>query len=208
MRRLRIFGKSDFFPKAAKIQDKPQERSFTIIETLAALSIMLPVVIETVSTQGSIINNNLYMRRMTEATWLAKRIMSQVEYNYEVYPIDEIDGDRIKGEFKLDPSDSEFDYTYEVSIKEWKLPIFDLLLQGGPKNPEEETNEDVLDQNAPQGGGAQAVKAVQAVKRRSSGQRSRRSGGQRSAVRRSAVSVRRQRSRQGGQAVFRERPTH
>ncbi|WP_159455119.1 hypothetical protein [Pseudobacteriovorax antillogorgiicola] len=155
-----MFQRRSFFPSDKKIPGKDTERSFTIIETLAALAILLPVVIETVSTQGSIINNNLYMRRMTEATWLAKRIMSQVEYNYQVYEFKDIDGD-YEGEFKLDPEESEFDYTFKVSIQEWKLPLFDLLLQGGPKNPEEET--DVTAPSEPSGGALAGIPGIQQV---------------------------------------------
>ena len=107
------------------------ERSFTIIETLAALAILLPVVIETVSTQGSIINNNTYMRRMTEATWLAKRIMTQVEYNYVNYPLKKLDIE-VEERFKIENTSEDFDYTYKLTIREWKLPLFDILLNGGP----------------------------------------------------------------------------
>lgn len=119
------------------ISGSRSEASFTIIETLAALAILLPVVIETVSTQGSIINNHTYMRRVTEATWLAKRLMSQVEYNYSVHPFKEMDIETSDGKFDIKDPSGDFDYTYKISIQEWKLPLFELLMQGGPKSSED-----------------------------------------------------------------------
>ncbi len=102
------------------------------METLIALAIMLPVIIESVGTQGAIINGSTYMHRVTEATWLAKSIMSQVEYNWHHYPFKELERGLNKVEdYPIEERDEDFDYTYKLDIQEWKLPLFDLLLGEG-----------------------------------------------------------------------------
>lgn len=152
-----------FYPNPEKIKQssKQTERSFTIIETLVALAILLPVVIETVTTQGSIINNNTYMHRMTEATWLAQRVMAQVEYNYDIHRFKDLE---IESEqpFKIDSveSDSGFDYTYKLTIKEWKLPLFDLLINGGPKDPDAEDDDS---SSSDGGGGLGGIPGIEGV---------------------------------------------
>lgn len=124
-------------------KNRPGERSFTIIETMIALGILLPVIVETVATQGSIVNNNAYIRKMTEATWLAKRVMSQVESHYQNYPLKDLEQSGKEERFKdIDRDDVEFDYTYRLTIQEWKLPIFDILLGGGLNQSKEEEEKD------------------------------------------------------------------
>lgn len=118
--------------KIKDVRKKPGEQSFTIIETLIALAIMLPVIVESVGTQGAIINSVNYMRRVTQATWLAESIMAKVEYNYQHYPFKEMKTS-LSGEenFGFEDLPEDFDYTYKLDIQDWDLPIFDLLLGGG-----------------------------------------------------------------------------
>ncbi|MFW7380535.1 MAG: type IV pilus modification PilV family protein [Oligoflexus sp.] len=124
------------------VKHKPGERSFTIIETLIALGIMLTVVLEVVGTQGNVVAFANYSRRVTEATWLAKRIMAQVEYHWHHKEFKELDVKLEEQKFDVgfNPSD-ELEFTYNLTIEEWKLPIFDILSSGGPQTEEEEEEE-------------------------------------------------------------------
>lgn len=130
---------------------KPGEASFTIVETLIALAIMLPVIIESVGTQGTIINGSTYMHRVTEATWLAKSIMSQVEYNWRHYPFKDLERslDKVE-EYPIEERDEDFDYTYKIDIQEWKIPLFEILLGGGvsAEGEEGERGQDTRDESS------------------------------------------------------------
>ena len=95
---------------------------------------------------------------MTEATWLAKRVMAQVEYNYDHYQFKDLEIDK-EMQFKVDSSETEFDYTYKLRIFEWKLPLFDLLMEGGPKNPDED--DDGSSESAP--GGLAGIPGIKQV---------------------------------------------
>jgi len=64
-----------------KTKNKRQrEGSFTLIETVIALSLITALIIEVASVQGNSIVFSEYSRNVTKATWLARRVMSQVEY--------------------------------------------------------------------------------------------------------------------------------
>lgn len=135
------------------VKHHPGESSFTIIETLIALGIMLTVVLEVAGAQGNISAFANYSRRVTEATWLAKRIMSQVEYHWHQKDFKDLDTNQSDQSFDFGTrAPSDFDYTYNISIEEWKLPLFDILTGGGPQTDDEDDR--YYDrQQQPMGGG-------------------------------------------------------
>jgi type II secretory pathway pseudopilin PulG len=98
------------------------EASFTLLETIIAIAIMTTVILELVSSQGNMVYFSNYTRRVDEATFLAKRLMSEVEYNWSFRDFSEI---------KADVSNERFegveDYTYSLSIKDWKFPFLQIL---------------------------------------------------------------------------------
>ncbi len=114
---------------------KPEEKSFTLIETVMALGLVVAIVLEVASVQGNAIHFTLWSRKATQASWLAQGIMAEIEYKSKFYPIKEL---RTEATMK-DRNFSESlcpkgqapecaDMTYTVTIDEFKLPILDLML--------------------------------------------------------------------------------
>ncbi|HYX39793.1 MAG TPA: hypothetical protein VE954_42400 [Oligoflexus sp.] len=124
------------------VEKHPRELSFTIFETIVAVGLLMAFALEMAAGQGNIVNKVEYARRSNEAIWLAKRIMSQVEYNYQTMDMKELDTSMsVKDvEFKDIGREIEFDYRYSIDVKEWKFPLFDFLLNGGMKDEEEEND--------------------------------------------------------------------
>jgi type II secretory pathway pseudopilin PulG len=56
------------------------ERSFTLVETVVAVSLIALLIIEVSAVHGNAINFADYSRKALQASYLAKRVMSQVEY--------------------------------------------------------------------------------------------------------------------------------
>jgi type II secretory pathway pseudopilin PulG len=107
---------------------KVGEQSFTLLETIIAIGIMTTVILELVKSQGNIVYFANYTRRLNESVWLAKRVMSQVEYQWSKKEFKEMETEVADQEFKDEKEQNpEFDYTYNLSVKEWKFPIMDLL---------------------------------------------------------------------------------
>lgn len=127
------------------VEKKQGEHSFTIIEVMVAIGIMMSVVLEVTGAQGNIVSFSTFSRRLSEATWLAKRVMSQVEYHYAHKELKDLET-KIEDEPFDDLKDSDTDaseYTYSLKIEEWKLPIFEILANGGPsKEGEDDSSND------------------------------------------------------------------
>lgn len=122
------------------VKKNPRELSFTIFETIVAVGLLMAFALEMAAGQGNIINKVEYSRRSNEAIWLAKRIMSQVEYNYQTMDLKELETTTTVKDHKFEKIDNEteFDYLYSVDIKEWKFPLFDFLMNGGLQNEEDQ----------------------------------------------------------------------
>lgn len=118
---------------------KSSEKSFTLLETILALGIMTTVILEVVKTQGNIVYFSNYTRKMSQAMWLAKHVMTRVEYNYSQYDLKDLDINIPDGTFRQIKPD--FDYSYKLNIEEWKLPIIDLIANGGIPSADEEDDE-------------------------------------------------------------------
>ncbi len=113
------------------------EASFSLIETVIALAIVSFVILEVAAVQGNSIVFADYGRNVTQAGWLAKRVMSQVEYYSRTKPFKELETNVPDGKFE----DFE-EYTYSLEIKEWKFPFTQLIQQvlggGGEKSEDGE----------------------------------------------------------------------
>ncbi|RZA15278.1 MAG: hypothetical protein EOP10_26665 [Proteobacteria bacterium] len=120
------------------VKRKSAEYSFTLLEVIIATGLLVAVVLQVAGGQGSLLEITDYSKKATEATWLAKRVMSRVEANYMNYPLKDLDETRIKeaafDDFK-DTNDNDFKYS--LTIEEWKLPLIDFLTGGGGKSDEE-----------------------------------------------------------------------
>ena len=108
------------------------EASFTLLETIIALGIMVVMVLEVSVILGRAVGFSKYERKVTQATWLAKFIMTQIEYKSKFYDIKEISASIKDQKFSEDvcPKDPSFDcnFTYSLTIEEWKLPVLDIAL--------------------------------------------------------------------------------
>lgn len=88
------------------------ERSFSLLETLVAVSLVALLMVEVSGVHGNSIAFNQYGRKVLQASYLAKRIMSQVEYQASIRaPFKDI---------KVPVKDVVFedfpDFTYSLSI--------------------------------------------------------------------------------------------
>ncbi|MBC7660654.1 MAG: hypothetical protein H7249_13245 [Chitinophagaceae bacterium] len=121
---------------------KPHEFSFTLLEVIIAVGLLTAVVMQVAGGQGSLFEITDYSKKATEATWLAKRIMSEVEYNYSQYALKDLEtSTSIKDEKFKDVTDPDFDYRYSIDIQEWKLPLIDFITGGGGKSKEEKAHD-------------------------------------------------------------------
>lgn len=125
-----------------KVEKKSQEASFTLIEVIISVGMLTAVVLQMAGGQGSVFGMIDYAQRANEASWLAKRLMSQVEYYASYLEFKELEstGSVKEQAFKFE-RDVESDYLYSIEIKEWKLPLFDLITSGGPKPQDEQDRE-------------------------------------------------------------------
>jgi type II secretory pathway pseudopilin PulG len=100
------------------------EASFSLIETVIALAIVSFLIMEVAAVQGNSIVFGDYGRNVTQAGWLAKRVMSQVEYYWRTKPFKDLETSVVEQKFE------DFDeYSYSLEIKEWKFPFTQLIQQ-------------------------------------------------------------------------------
>ena len=137
----------------------PGQQSFTLIETVIAVALLSTIVLEAVGSMGNMVYFSNYSRRMTEGMWLAKRIMSQVEYHWSFRPFKELETEQQESKFA---EIEEGPFTYKLSIKEWKFPLLDMIAGGGigPQGEEGEEEEEVEDSGNSGGGGAPNIKQL------------------------------------------------
>lgn len=124
---------------------RPGERSFSLLETIIAVSLIAVLLIEMTGVYGNSIAFNDYGRHVMQASHLAKRVMSQIEYNSAIRK--SIKDMAINEKDK--PFDDEPDFTYSVSME--PLPnALDLmfkimsggLLGGGSEGDDKEESSD------------------------------------------------------------------
>ncbi len=114
---------------------KKGELSFTLLETVIAISLITTVMMQVLGAQGNIVYFSGYSRNVTQGIWLAKRIMAQVEYHASTQELKELETDEKDKVFEDPTVDPRF--KYNLSIKEWKFPVLDLLAGGSPGGEEE-----------------------------------------------------------------------
>lgn len=112
---------------------KPSEKSFTLIETVLAVGLLASVLLEVSFVQAKFVNFSILYRKMTQATWLAKAVMSEIEYKWKFYELKGIHAELGSEEKKIPesfcPKDPQFDcdFTYSVKIEDFKLPVVEML---------------------------------------------------------------------------------
>ena len=112
------------FIKTKKIEPSRRQRegSFTLIETVIALALITFLILEVSTVQGNSIVFSDYGRNVTQASWLARRVMAQVEYYARTKPFMDLATEQ--KDLKFDDND---EYSYAIEIKEWKFPFVQLL---------------------------------------------------------------------------------
>lgn len=122
-------SKIDSFHKSAVggILRRGTERSFTLIETIIALGLLTFLVLEVASVQGNAIFFVEYGRNVVQASALAQRVMSQVEYQWSFRDFKQMEQD---GNVKEQAFEDMPDFKFSLEIKEWKLPLIDMLAGG------------------------------------------------------------------------------
>lgn len=106
------------------------ERSFTLIETIIAIGLLVTFILEISTAQGRALYFSEYQLNVTKATWLAKSVMAKVEYEFIGRDLKELNWSAPGEQSFKDLSKDYEGFTYKLSIEEWKLPIIDLLLNG------------------------------------------------------------------------------
>lgn len=138
--------------KTDKVIRKKHEKSFTLIETIIALGLMVVVILEVASVQGKSVGLTFLSKKMVEASWYAKAIMSEIEYKSKFYPFKELRSDPSMRDKAIGPSlckkisSDDCDFTYTVSIDDFKLPIVDIMLGDtkGKKSSDDEQAENPM----------------------------------------------------------------
>ena len=112
------------------------ELSFTLIETVIALGLLVFVIAQYIDIQGNVAQSGELTRNVTQASWLAKRVMAQVEYYAASKPWKELGYEAKDVVFEDFP-----DFKYDIEIKEWKLPLLKLLSGGGGEDSDKKNSD-------------------------------------------------------------------
>ncbi|MDE3269345.1 MAG: hypothetical protein OYH77_03565 [Pseudomonadota bacterium] len=107
--------------------------SFTLIETMVALGLLATLILQVANVQGRAFYFSDYGQNLTQATWLAKRIMAQVEYYWYDKEFEDLDSVRIDAK----PFEGQEEFSYNLKIDEWALPLANVL---GANDPNAEPN--------------------------------------------------------------------
>lgn len=107
------------------------ERSFTLVETLVALGLLTVLILQVSTVQGKAIYFSEYGQNLTQGAWLAKRLMAQVEYFWYAKQLEELEGIIVK-EKKFEDFP---DFSYNLDIREWKLPLINMVTGGNSDQP-------------------------------------------------------------------------
>jgi hypothetical protein len=110
-----------------------KEKSFTLIETIIAVGILATMLVQVISVQGNSIYFSEYAQNVTKGVWLANRVMANVEYIWSTRDFADIK--------EVEEKDAAFEgidgFKYNLTIKDWKLPLLDLLSGGAGGATEE-----------------------------------------------------------------------
>ena len=95
------------------VRTRRGERSFSLLETIIAVSLVAVLMVEVSGVHGNAISFNQYGRKVLQGTYLAKRIMAQVEYNASIRtPIKDM-----AAKEKDKPFEDAPEFSYSLSIE-------------------------------------------------------------------------------------------
>ena len=119
-----------------RTQQLGHEGSFSLFETVIAVGMLAVILLYMAGIQGGVVTSLEYGQNMSKGMWLAKGIMAQMEYEWNVQDFSLMD--RAVKDAKI--TDTAWgrgaaktfeDFTYSITIAEWKLPLISFLSQGG-----------------------------------------------------------------------------
>lgn len=115
------------------------ERSFSLVETVVAVSLIAFLMVEMSGVHGNAINFADYGRKSLQATYLAKRLMAQVEYQAQIRsPLKDIAVNDKEHAFEDAP---DFQYSLSIEPLPHSLDIMFKILSGGLLDGDEKKNE-------------------------------------------------------------------
>lgn len=123
-------------PKVNKTYN-PTLHSFTLIETMVALGLLTVLILQVATVQGQALYFSDYGQNLTKGMWLARRMMAQVEYFWYNKELKELEGVAVKEK----PFEDEEGFSYNLEIREWKLPLMNMLTGGGDDNQPDPTTD-------------------------------------------------------------------
>lgn len=101
-------------------------KAFTLVEVLVALMIIAMTVISLITSQGIALKSTMKARIITKATLAAKKLMSEIEVNYDLRGFNYIEGLAKKEEKEFEEKLYE-GWKWEREIKEVEFPITRML---------------------------------------------------------------------------------
>jgi type II secretory pathway pseudopilin PulG len=120
--------------------DRRGERSFSLVETIVAVSLIAFLIVEISGVNGNAINFADYSRKALQASYLAKRIMSQVEYQASWRtPLKDIAADEKDRPFEDAP---DFTWSLKVEPMPNSLDLMFKIMSGGLVGGEGKDDED------------------------------------------------------------------
>jgi type II secretory pathway pseudopilin PulG len=126
-----ISRKNQDHPKltASMASQRPGERSFSLIETVVAVALIAFLMVEITGVNGNAINFADYSRKALQASYLAKRLLAQVEYQASWRtPLKDLTINEKNHAFEDSP-----DFKYDLSIEPLpnSLDLMFKILSGG-----------------------------------------------------------------------------
>ena len=118
-----------------KANNKAALHSFTLIETMVALGLLTVLILQVATVQGQALYFSDYGQNLTKSMWLARRMMAQVEYYWYNKELKELEGVAVKEK----PFEDEEGFSYNLEIREWKLPLMNMITGGGDDNQPDPT---------------------------------------------------------------------
>ena len=131
---------------AQRSRDRGPQSSFSLIETLIAVSMMVVFLLEFAGVQGRSVDLAEEHRQRSQATWLGRAVMAKIEWGSQFYPLKDFASAAKTRDQPFDevlcPSPGggqKCDYTYSVNVEEWGLGFADLVVGAvtggfGPKD--------------------------------------------------------------------------
>lgn len=108
------------------------ERSFSLFETVIAVGMLAVVFLYVSGIQGQVIYSLEYGQKLSQALWIARGVLSQVEHEWDVKDFSEMqrsvkDKKVAADDFGASADKTLSEFSYTLNIEEWQLPLLSFL---------------------------------------------------------------------------------